>query len=91
MNQRDPRAPTAPDSTTSLLRTEVDTALAEVAAAEHALYEVLDALGAGVRAEKVRATEAVEAAFVRLRQSRSALTTARRLLDQDAGPGEVRR
>lgn len=55
------------------VRIQLDTALAEVSAAEKALEEVLLDLRAGIRAEKVTITAALENAFIRLRGSRAAL------------------
>jgi hypothetical protein len=59
---------------------KIDAALAEVTAAEAALAELLQDLRAGVRAEKVKVSEAVETAFERLRRSRVALSELREQL-----------
>lgn len=56
---------------------QIDAALAEVTAAEQALELVLRELRAGVRAEKVTVSEAVENAFTRLRNSRMTLSKLR--------------
>lgn len=61
---------------------QIDAALAEVTAAEEALEVLLRDLRAGVRAEKVTVSEAVEKAFTRLRNSRIALSSLRELLDE---------
>ena len=59
------------------LRDELEATLADVIAAEQALGAVLRELNAGVRADKVTVTQAVEAAFRRLRSSREALARIR--------------
>lgn len=63
------------------LRDDLDAALTEVAAAEAALDVVLRDLRAGVRAEKVTITAAVESAFTRLRHSREVLARAKELVE----------
>jgi len=71
------------DPTSIALRvvSELDSALAEVTAAEEALDAVLVPLRAGQRAEKVQITGAVEEAFLRVRSSRAALAKVRELLE----------
>jgi hypothetical protein len=64
------------------LRDELEAAVAEVSAAEQALDTVLSELRAGVRAEKVTITAAIENAFTRLRNSRSALAKLQELVDE---------
>ena len=66
---------------TKALREELDAATAEVAAAEEALADILGQLRAGVRAEKVTVTTAVESAFTRLRAGRGALARLRDRID----------
>jgi hypothetical protein len=56
---------------------ELEAALDDVTAAEHALEAALCELRVGIRAEKVKVTEAVEIAFSRLRTTRSALASLR--------------
>jgi hypothetical protein len=56
---------------------QIDAALVEVTAAEGALEALLRDLNAGIRAEKVKVSEAVEGAFTRLRNSRMTLSKLR--------------
>ncbi len=65
------------------LREKLDAALSEVTAAEKALESVLSELRSGARAEKVTITAAVEAAFTRLRASRTELAKLRELAEDD--------
>lgn len=65
------------------IREKLDIALSEVTAAENALEGVLRDLRAGVRAEKVTITLAVEGAFERLRKSRAELARLRELPDEE--------
>lgn len=62
---------------------QVDAAIAEVTQAEDALAGLLRALEAGVRAEKVAASEAVTQAFTRLRSARLALSNLREVLARE--------
>lgn len=64
------------------LRDQLDAALTEVTAAEQALDEILRQLRAGIRAEKVTITAAVESAFSRLRNSRAALAKLRETVER---------
>lgn len=74
---------TKPTISNQTITQELDAALAEVTEAEAALDVVLRELRAGVRAEKVRVSEAVENAFTRLRNSRTTLSRLReRLVDK---------
>lgn len=63
------------------LREQLEAAISEVTAAEHALDEVLSQLRVGTRAEKVTISAALENAFTRLRSSREALAKLRDLVD----------
>lgn len=64
----------------------------DVTAAERALDAALYELRAGIRAEKVKVTEAVEDAFSRLRAARAALARLReRIGSAPAGGGGERR
>ena len=71
----------------------LEAALDDVTAAEHALDAALCELRAGIRAEKVKITEAVEDAFSRLRTTRAALASLRERIGgapSPAGDGERR-
>src|SRR5690349_9669726 len=61
-------------------RTKIDTALAEVEAAEGALAKLLEDLRGAPRAEKVKVTEVIETAFSRLRAAREELARLRDIL-----------
>lgn len=62
---------------------QIDAALVEVTEAEAALDVVLRELRAGVRAEKIRVSEAVDNAFTRLRNGRLTLSRLRERLTTD--------
>lgn len=62
---------------------QIDAALTEVTAAESALDALLKELRAGVRAEKVTITAAVEKAFTRLRKGRAELSKLRDLVAEE--------
>ena len=64
------------------LRTKIDTALAEVEAAETALATLLQDLRRATRAEKVTVTEVVEGAFGRLRIAREELARLHEILSE---------
>jgi hypothetical protein len=66
-------------STNAELRTLVDAALTEVAAAEAALDGLLGELRSGPRAEKVTITSVLETAFSRLRTAREELAELQKL------------
>lgn len=59
---------------------QIDAALVEVTEAEAALDIVLRELRAGVRAEKIRVSDAVDNAFTRLRNGRLTLSRLRERL-----------
>ena len=63
------------------LREKIDAAIAEVTAAEEALGSLLGELRAGVRAEKVTVTVAVQEAFERLRKARAFLAGLRDVVE----------
>ena len=67
---------------------QIDAALTEVTAAESALEGLLRDLNAGIRAEKVKVSEAVENAFTRLRNSRITLSNLREELVADEEKNE---
>ena len=62
---------------------ELDAAIIEVSQAEGALEGLLRALQAGVRAEKVAASDAITQAFDRLRAARVTLSKLRDSLDAE--------
>lgn len=66
------------------IKERIDAALSEVTAAEAALDSVLQELRAGVRAEKVTISAAVEQAFTRLRKSRVVLAKLRDEVDSES-------
>lgn len=65
------------------IKEQIDAALAEVTAAETALEGLLRELNAGIRAEKVKVSEAVESAFTRLRNGRITLSKLREQVDDE--------
>lgn len=66
----------------TLLR-QVEAALSEVTAAEHALEAALSDLERGLRAEKVTISAVLENAFARVRAARSSLAELREQVDGD--------